>query len=219
MQILKYSLGEMQANCYILIKDSSCIIIDPADSADFILEEISRRNLHVLALIATHGHFDHVMAAGEMQISLNPLYGTPVPLYIDKQDHFLIKRLGETAKHFLGHEPTVIRPQTMQPIPEGKFSISEFTFTVLKTPGHTPGSSCYYFKDDGRIFTGDTLFAGAIGRFDFAYSDKNLLKQSVDTILRLPEETIINPGHGDETFVQIERLNRPHFFNNLGFSS
>ena len=94
MTIKKYSLGELQANCYFLIEGKDCLIIDPADDASFILEEIQRQQLNLVGMLATHGHFDHIGAVGEIQLSFN------VPLYIFKEDRFLIDRLNETAKHF-----------------------------------------------------------------------------------------------------------------------
>ena len=120
MTIQKYSLGQLQANCYFLIEDNQCLIIDPADEADFILEKIQRENLELIGLIATHGHFDHVMAAGEIQLSF------PVPLYLHPDDTFLIKRLASTAKHFLGYEPAVVEPNKIMPIKKGPWKIRPF---------------------------------------------------------------------------------------------
>ena len=85
MKITTYPLGQLQANCYLLVHDKDCILIDPADDASFLLEEISRQNLNLVAMLATHGHFDHVMAVGEIQLSLK------VPFYIHGKDLFLIK--------------------------------------------------------------------------------------------------------------------------------
>lgn len=199
MRIVKYSLGEMQANCYMLIEGSECIIIDPADEASFLLEEIQRRNLKLCALIATHGHFDHVMAAGEIQLSY------AVPLYIHEKDMFLIKRVRETAEYFLGYRPVVIEPTLMQPLTPGACTVSRFTFRVIHTPGHTPGGCCLCFEKENSVFTGDTLFKGTVGRFDFSYSDKKALEKSVRTILRLPGETLVYSGHGEQTFITAEQ--------------
>ncbi|MFA6533362.1 MAG: MBL fold metallo-hydrolase, partial [Patescibacteria group bacterium] len=80
MRIVKYSLGQLQANCYFLIEDGNCLIIDPADDASFILEEMLRQQLNLVGMLATHGHFDHLGAVGEIQLSFN------VPLYIFKED-------------------------------------------------------------------------------------------------------------------------------------
>lgn len=193
MKIVSFPLGQLQANCYFLVDGSDCIIIDPADSADFILEEISRRNLTLLGMFATHGHFDHIMAAGEIQASL----GTP--FYIFKEDEFLAKRLEETARHFLGHEPAVLKPKKFSYLKEGAFHVSGFTFHVFHIPGHTPGSAAYYFKEEDALFTGDTLFKAAIGRYDFSYSDRKLLKESLDRLFELPPATIVYPGHEEIT--------------------
>lgn len=198
MKVKTYPLGELQANCYFLTIDKECIIIDPADSADFILETIQRENLKVHALFATHGHFDHLMAAGELQTSLK------VPFYIADEDLFLLKRVEETARHFLGHAPPIIQPKETKNLIEEKFQISNFKFQVLATPGHTPGSRCFYFKDKHAIFTGDTLFKGAIGRYDFSYSNKIDLFESIDKLFKLPAETTVYPGHEEITTIGTE---------------
>lgn len=203
MDIRSFPLGQMQANCYFIIKDKQCLLIDPADSADFILEEVSRRNLEVVGLVATHGHFDHVMAVGEIQLSFPHL-----PLYINSEDHFLLQRLDETAKHFLGFDPHVIKPTKFHDLKEGKVAIGDFNFEVISTPGHTPGSVSLYFREDAILFSGDTLFNAGVGRYDFSYSDKNELKKSVERILDLPDFVTVYPGHGEETLVQSEKANK-----------
>lgn len=203
MQVLRYSLGELQACCYFLIQNSSCIIVDPADEAAFILEELQRRKLRLVGMIATHGHFDHIGAVGEIQASLVESRYT-CSLYINKDDQFLIERLNETAKHFLGHDPRFLKPREAKNIAERTYTIKNFTFQVISTPGHTPGSCCFYFKEEKIIFTGDTLFKSGIGRYDFSYSDKKELKKSLRRILTLPSDTTVYPGHGEATTVQEE---------------
>ncbi len=204
MKILTYPLGELQANCYFLIQDKDCVIIDAGDSADFILEEVSRQNLNVKAIIATHGHFDHVMAVGELQASLD------VPFYISSKDQFLLDRVAETAKHFLGHVPIVIPIKSSEDLVAGEIQISNFTFQILATPGHTPGSVCIYSKEDSTLFTGDTLFKDGIGRYDFSYSNKKQLFESINNLfVTLPDETLIYPGHGDPSTLGAEQTS--HF--------
>jgi hydroxyacylglutathione hydrolase len=199
MHIYRYPLGQMQANCYFLIEGNSCLIIDPGDSADFILEKVMRENLQVKGILATHGHFDHIMAVGEIQMSLD------IPLYIHKEDAFLLKRIGESAKYFLGYDPVVIPPSKSITITPGIFEIDDFSFEVIHVPGHTPGSCCFYFKDVGVLFTGDTLFLQGVGRYDFSYSNKDLLKQSLQKLFQLPEETRVLSGHGEETTIGFEK--------------
>ncbi len=207
MKIITHPLGELQANCYFLIQDKDCIIIDAGDSADFILEEVSRQNLSVKAIVATHGHFDHVMAVGELQTSLD------APFYISSKDQFLLDRVAETAKHFLGHIPIVIPIKQSKDLGEGELQISNFKFQILATPGHTPGSICIYSKEESALFTGDTLFKDAIGRYDFSYSNKKELLTSINQLIELlPEETLVYPGHGDPTTLGEEEKNLSQFF-------
>ncbi len=200
MKIQTYRVGQMQANCYFLLQGKDCIIIDPGDSAETLLEEVSRQRLNVHAIIATHGHFDHVMAAGEMQIALS------VPFYIHPEDKFLLKRLEETAKHFLGYEPYVIKPQVVKPLGPEIMKFGPFEFDVIETPGHTPGSVCLYNQKETLLFVGDLLFeGGAIGRYDFAYSNKNDIFDSVTQIVEnIPADTTLYCGHGEVATLGIE---------------
>ena len=200
MTIHTFALGQMQANCYLLEEAGKCLLIDPADSADFILEKIQSKNLELVGIVATHGHFDHIMAVGEIQLSYPHL-----SLHIHKKDEFLLTRLAETAEHFLGYNPMVMPVRLKAALTPGSFSIAPFSFDVLFTPGHTPGSCCIHFKSDNILFTGDTLFQGGIGRYDFSYSDKGELKKSLQKILKLPGETIIYPGHGEESRIEYEQ--------------
>jgi glyoxylase-like metal-dependent hydrolase (beta-lactamase superfamily II) len=195
MKIHTYSLGEMQANCYLLESEGQGIFIDPADEGSFLLEEIQRKNIELMGLYATHGHFDHCMAAGEIQLSFD------VPFYIHKKDKFLIERLESTAKHFLGYSPIMVPPKKIEYISSETIHVIRVTCNVIKTPGHTPGGLCYYFPDEAALFTGDTLFADAVGRTDLAYSNKKDMWNSLRTILTLPDETTIYPGHGESTYV------------------
>lgn len=200
MKVYSFPLGELQANCYLLVKDTHCLVIDPGDSADFILEEIMRRNLNLVGIVATHGHFDHIMAVGEIQLSFPHL-----PLYLNSDDVFLAKRLKETAQYFLNYEPAVIPIALIQNIDAGMFTIGCFSFEVIRTPGHTPGSCSFYFKKEKIMLTGDTIFNSGVGRYDFKYSDKLQLKKSIEKILTFPEQTILYPGHGQETKVLAEK--------------
>jgi glyoxylase-like metal-dependent hydrolase (beta-lactamase superfamily II) len=207
MQILQYALGQLQANCYFLIQDKKCLIIDPADDAPFILEELQRRNLKLAGMLATHGHFDHIMAAGEIQLSYN------VPLYISKKDKFLLDRLINTAKHFLGNKITVIQPKNIENLSiENSLKIENFKLKIISASGHTPGSICYYFKKENIIFTGDTLFKQGIGRYDHSYSSKKDLFNSLKKLLKLSSETVVYPGHGEETSIEFLQKNSSFIF-------
>lgn len=195
MNVERFPLGTMEANCYLVDDGHDCLLIDPADSADFILEILSRKKLKLIGMLATHGHFDHIMAVGEIQLSYD------VPFYIHEKDLFLVNRLNETAKYFLGFNPHVLNPKSVEFLKKGKMKIGNFKFEIIETPGHTPGGCCFYFHDDKILFTGDTLFKDGIGRHDFSYSSKVDLDKSLQKIFKLPEETMVYSGHGEETTI------------------
>ena len=199
MKILKFSLGQMQANCYFLIEGQNCLIIDPADDAPFILEELQRHRLNLVGMLATHGHFDHIMAVGEIQKSFD------IPLFIHKDDKFLTDRVEQTAEYFLGYKPVILPIKKIKNLKiDDVLRIKKFKIKIIYTPGHTPGSCCFYFKEENALFTGDTLFKDGIGRYDFSYSNKDKLKNSLENIFKLPKETIIYSGHGEDTTIQDE---------------
>jgi len=131
MKIIKYALGQLQANCYFLIEKNNCLIIDPADEANFILEKIQRERLNLIAFLATHGHFDHLMATGEIQQSLN------VPLYINEKDLFLLKKLKQNAQYFLGYQPPILPIVNIKKLNEGWLEIENFSLKTIFVPGHS----------------------------------------------------------------------------------
>ncbi|PIV09404.1 MBL fold hydrolase [Candidatus Roizmanbacteria bacterium CG02_land_8_20_14_3_00_36_15] len=213
MKIIKYSLGQLQTNCYFIVEDNQCIIIDPADEAGFILEELQRRKLKLVGILATHGHFDHLLAVGEIQRSID------ISLYLSKKDLFLIDRLEETVKHFLGYKPTTLPIKNIKNfVIENSLKIGNFKLKIIPSPGHTPGGVCYYLPAEASakaglpiLFSGDTLFKQGIGRYDFSYCNKDDLKHSLKKILLLPKDTVVYPGHGEKTTVAEEKKNFPNF--------
>lgn len=208
MKILKFPLGQLQANCYFLIEGDQCLIIDPADDAQFILEELQRRRLKLAGMLATHGHFDHIMAVGEIQLSIN------IPLYISEKDNFLVDRLGETAEHFLGFKPMILPIKKISGFNQ-KNLLDKWGIKIIQTPGHTPGSVSFYFPKEKIIFTGDTLFNGSIGRYDFSYCNKADLKNSLLELTDLSDNTKVYSGHGEETLIQDEKNNLSVFLQYL----
>jgi glyoxylase-like metal-dependent hydrolase (beta-lactamase superfamily II) len=187
----------MQENCYIVASPDTheCIIIDPGDDATYISEKILGLQFTPVGIIATHGHFDHVMGALELQLVFS------VPFMMHANDEFLLDRMNETAAHFLGHSVAEQRPQISRTIAEGMtVQVGSSSVQVLETPGHTPGSICLYSPTDAIVFVGDVLFkGGAIGRTDFSYGRPLTLRDSVDRLLKLPPDTLVYPGHGDTT--------------------
>ncbi len=196
MTIKQISLGQLKTNCYILYKGTEGIIIDPADASDFISDEICRLNIKPQAIVATHGHFDHILAAGELQKIFN------IPFYINKKDTFLLNEMNKSNQYWT-------KTKLEYPIPLKINELNEndeiFDLKVITTPGHTPGSICLYLKNKKTLFSGDTLFKEAIGRYDFSYSSKGDIKNSLNKLFQLPEDTLVLPGHGENTILKYEK--------------
>ncbi|MFS8158942.1 MAG: MBL fold metallo-hydrolase [Candidatus Roizmanbacteria bacterium] len=204
MLIESFILGDLGTNTYLISNEKEeCLLVDPADSADFLLELLVRRKLKLKGLIATHGHYDHILAVGELQVSYD------IPLYINPKDTFLLERMGETAERFSSYKPVVLPIKNCARLKEGKMSLGSFDFEAIFTPGHTPGSVCLYFKEKGWLISGDTLFKNGIGSYDHQYSSKGDLLESIHKkLFILPEETIVYSGHGDETTIGEEMSDR-----------
>lgn len=198
----KFPLGELSTNCYIIehTKMGEVWIIDPADASDFISQKCLDLNAKVSKIIATHGHFDHILAAHELTLIFNQ------PLLIHPRDQFLLTRMHETAEHFLGHKVEQREPTMVDTLSMRAFDWSGEQVLFIETPGHTPGSISLYFSSIGALFTGDTLFAsGSVGRTDFSYSNRNDIKKSLQTLLHFSPETVIYSGHGELSTVKAEK--------------
>lgn len=197
-------LGDLETNCYLVWcpETLEAIIIDPADNGDFISEKILELKLKPLCMVFTHGHFDHVLGSLELRLNFD------LPIYLHKEDHFLVKDAQKSAIYWLEKSEVAPVPSDVSFIDEGK--ILEFgncKLEVIETPGHTPGSISLVSKsDDGEeiIFTGDTLFKNAVGRTDHKYSKPLDLEKSLQKLFSYPKNTICYPGHGETTTIGAE---------------
>lgn len=190
----------MATNCYIVsnAETKNAIIIDPADTPEYIGEKLIEMGLTPVAMIATHGHFDHVLAAFGLQVFFPEL-----PLFLHPKDSFLLQRMQKTARHFGGN-------RVVPPAAKHVFDIADFDSTllgqqkiqILDLSGHTPGSIGIYLKDTQSVFVGDLMFAdGSVGETHHVYSDKQQLKKSIEKVMALPRETKIYAGHGEMMLV------------------
>ena len=178
----------MATNCYVV----DGIIIDPGDDAEYIMSHVKEKPTMI---VATHGHFDHIMAAYAIQVAYN------IPFYIHPDDVFLLATMQSSAKHFLRLQDVdpPPKPTPIKNLPAGRQGLPFF-----HTPGHTPGS--IYLKFEDALIVGDTLFAGgAVGRTDFSYSSQDNLSTSIQKILSYSPETRLLSGHGEESSVQKEK--------------
>ena len=198
----KIVIGELGTNCYLVWNEDNkdCLVIDPADDGVGISEEINNKKLKVKGVFLTHGHFDHCLGALDLKLIYNTDFGC------SEKDAFLLDRQDETAKHFLKKEiqvPNFIKIDIdLDKLKE--FKLGEEIIEIIKTPGHTPGSVCFYNKKNKLLFSGDTLFAGCRGRTDFKYGSTEEIFKSLKKLMKLKKETLVLPGHGEETTIERE---------------
>src|SRR3972149_4614038 len=150
-------VGSMQTNCYLISETNSreTIIVDPGDDAEFIIGKLEHARAKPQSIIATHGHFDHIMAAYELEVTYS------IPFLIHQRDVFLVKRMGESAKHFLKLASIDPPPNVTATLAGGdQVNLGGFKLLVKETPGHTPGSISLYIKEAAVLLVGDLLFAG-----------------------------------------------------------
>lgn len=192
-------VGQMHTNCY-LVRDTGTnhgIIIDPGDDAEHISETILRLGMTPTMIVATHGHFDHIMAACALRLAFG------ISFAMHPADRFLVGRMQETARHFLGIPDVDPAPTIDRTLADGfRIAVGTEEVSVIHTPGHTPGSISLYGKTRGILFCGDTVFAeGAVGRTDHQYSSAVDLRRSIRRILNHPLRTKLLCGHGNASTV------------------
>ncbi len=217
MLIRSFSAGSWQTNCYIAApaRNSECVIIDPGyECVDQVQEILNNENLKPVAVLLTHGHIDHMW-------SVFPLAsGYDIPTIIHKNDrHLLANPLAgisiETIAMLqgaLGTSPTFTEPDRVIELDESmRLQLAGMDFKIQQAPGHTEGSTLFTVHDElPTIFTGDVLFAGAIGRTDLpGGSERKMTETLRDVILPLSDDHRVLPGHGPETTMAQERVNNP----------
>lgn len=205
MRIYTMLTGLMETNCYLVVtKERHIAVIDPGADPETIIAKLEDLGSEPSMILLTHAHYDHTGAVealckrypdcpvmlGEKEL---PVYGDP--------NLSLAPMLGSPK------EPQKLRYDRL--LHEGDtIQLDELTFTVLETPGHTPGGVCYQVGDV--IFSGDTLFQLSVGRTDFPGGDAAALKKSVQRLRDLPGEYTICPGHGSPTYLSQERSKNPY---------
>jgi glyoxylase-like metal-dependent hydrolase (beta-lactamase superfamily II) len=203
-------VGDFASCAYIVAKgdDSECIIIDPGFEGEALLKIIEKHNLRPKFIINTHGHSDHIGANSFLKRHFPDL-----TICIHQKDAPMLKSSLRNLSLFFGRR--VRSPKADRILQEGDtVSIEGCSLKVFHVPGHTKGGIALLHQaehnDPAIIFTGDTLFAGGLGRTDFPSGNQNRLVQAIkEKIMTLPDETIIYPGHGPPTTVGEERANNP----------
>ena len=208
MKIQMLTMGIAATNCFILGDPTTktAVVFDPCDNARAILEAAQREDWQIAAILCTHGHFDHVLAVGDLKIMAGG-----VPFYLHPADVFLLEQLPDRMRYFTGQAVPPAPPPDMLVEPGQDIMIGPFTFGVRHTPGHTPGSVTYVLNGAEVAFSGDVIFVNGVGRTDFPYADHAQLMTSIFAeILTLPDSTTLCVGHGYTTTVGSERRNNPY---------
>ncbi|CAN5257424.1 MBL fold metallo-hydrolase [soil metagenome] len=201
MYLEAFSDNPYATNCWLLAGQGSeeAIVVDPGFSADRVRSLLRAAGKRPVAVLATHGHYDHVGAGAE-------LCGAELPFYIHKEDELA---LSDPEAWGAGGAFAVGRPADVRTISDGDvLSLAGFDLEVVHTPGHTPGSVC--FRTEDLVFTGDLVFRGTVGRYDFPNSSPKAMSRSLRRFLTFPDELEVYPGHQLPTTVAIERATNPY---------
>lgn len=197
--------GPLQENCFLYADEEAAagFLIDPGWNPERILKLLKTHKIENVTILLTHGHFDHISAVAEIREM------TGAKAYMSPLDEFLLSSVGGQTATFSGMggvEPFAVDGPVN---PGDTFTAGCITLRALATPGHTPGGISYY---DGqkRVFVGDTLFRGSVGRVDFPRSSgPDLLNSIVEVLYKLPDDTIVYCGHGESTTIGHEKKTNP----------
>lgn len=201
MHIKQLSVGPMASNTYIVWRDhgEDALIIDAGDDAERILAACEEENLTPIAVLLTHGHFDHILAAPEIRQktgAIIAIHEADAGYLADSSLNLYQPALANSAYAPFRADETLT---------DGALELGGFRLQLIHTPGHTPGGLCYYFPEENTLFTGDTLFDGGVGRTDFPGGDERALAASVMGLLALPPETLFYPGHDGASTIERAR--------------
>jgi len=210
MEIKTLVLGEVSTNCYLVCnrETKECVIIDPAEQADIIIKAAAELGTAPKAVLLTHGHYDHIGAAEQVKEYFH------IKIYANGLEQEVLNSPYKNLSEIMGRRELSIEADEY--LADGQvLELAGFRIKALSTPGHTKGGMCYYFSLNGgsmeeqAVFSGDTLFQGSVGRYDFPTSDGNALFQSIkEKLLCLEEGMKVYPGHGPATSIGEEK---PHF--------
>lgn len=205
LRVEQYVVGPVQTNCYFAINDDTkeVLVIDPGASAVQLADKIKEEAMKPVAILLTHGHFDHAGAAEE----LAKIFG--IEIYAEEHEKETLdkpelnlsgwegKQVAYHADHFLKDEQEI--------------DLAGFHIRVFHTPGHTVGGACYYFSYQNAVFSGDTLFAQSVGRTDFPKgSAAQIIRSIEEKLMPLPDETTVYTGHNEITTIGTERMYNPY---------
>ena len=217
MILTSAELWAAATNCYVIgpERGGPAVIVDAPPDVDAIVRLLTVNDLVPVALLVTHGHVDH--AGGAAGVTTR----TGVSAYLHPDDDYLVSDPATQVRSIFGFVPPGIEefapPEHYIDLAHGeRLQLAGFDFEVRHTPGHTLGHCAFVVEDEGLIFTGDQLFAGAVGRTDLPGGDFGTLMNSMRTqVMTLPDDTRVLPGHGPETTIGRERIVNPFILQYL----
>ncbi len=205
-------LGMLGTNCYFIENEETdeVVIVDPADDAGAIKNWCRSNRKRPAAILLTHGHYDHILAAEELRRAFS------VKIYAAEAEKALLEDASMNLSAAWSRPVTLKADEFLK---DGDvLSMAGTDIEVIATPGHTAGGVCYYVREAGVVLSGDTLFAGSYGRTDFPTSSMSELARSVrERLLTLPEDTRVCPGHGEGTTIGYEKQYNPLTGRNEAF--
>ncbi len=204
MKVEYLVLGMVGTNSYLIqnTETKELIFIDPADRASELMAHAEKMEAKPAAILLTHGHFDHILAADELRKKYD------IPVYVHELDEEVLEDADLNLSGSWGSAYTMEADRMVKDL--DVLQIAGFEIHVLHTPGHTQGSCCYYFPEEQVLLSGDTLFAQSYGRVDFPTSSPSGMRSSIKRLLsELPDDTAVLPGHEMTTSIAMEKRYNP----------
>lgn len=202
MYIKGFAIGPVSANCYIICDEQTKVgaVIDPGDYNGVLLKEIQNAGIEELKyILCTHAHFDHIAGVGRLKEKFPE---AKIAVGLEDSAALNDERLSLAAYFGAPFYPCVADEELKN---GDVVTVGNLNFNIISAPGHTPGGVIYYEKEQGILFTGDTLFKGSIGRTDFPGSNSIMIMDTLRKIKTLPDECVVYSGHGEKTTIKHEK--------------
>lgn len=183
-------------NTYIIHRESQALVIDPGSNDHKIYDYLNDNNLDLFGILLTHGHFDHIGGASHLADKYNS------KIYLHVLDLELVSDPLKNGSNLYSRSPVTVEENLELIKSESNLRLGDFDISIIHTPGHTKGSVAYLIENN--LFSGDTLFKRAYGRYDLYGGDKVELTSSLNKLLKLDKNIKVYPGHGDTTFIKDE---------------